>query len=525
MPRSTYVEARAADDASATTAARPSCSRRWPTPNPANRDDQPRGAVARRSTPATCSSRLRSRASCRRRARRSTPACCWSPTRCAANDVPTARSLARRAPTAKPTAASSRRLLRPGTRPSGATRRRARRARRSPGDSLLGAVRRRAARAHPARSSRRPTRRRAVRATGDRQRRRPRNAAAAGAGRRLPRRRRPASARWRCSRAMGTGARRGSTADRAGQAAAWRSTTRPQAFAELLLGLAVDLNRLRQPRAAADAGPGRALRRPRQQRRPRCCWPCCSNASDRADRSAAALDSVSDRRPVRAQARRRRARASAADRSAVPRRCARAQRRRGRRAPAPATSPGSATSCDDLEPLCRGRRRLRPRRRARRAAQGRQPLDAAPAARDAQLEAADRWPEAKRQLQAGAGDRARAAAAPQLSRLWQARAGRGSRRGRGDDPQGAARSRPDDASITDSLGWALYKRGRLPEAIETLQRAAAARPAAGRNPRASRRRAVHAGPPLRGALRVAARRWSPPRTMSRRGSRPSSKPG
>ena len=35
---------------------------------------------------------------------------------------------------------------------------------------------------------------------------------------------------------------------------------------------------------------------------------------------------------------------------------------------------------------------------------------------------------------------------------------------------------PDDASITDSLGWALYKRGRLPEAIETLQRAAASDP-------------------------------------------------
>ena len=31
---------------------------------------------------------------------------------------------------------------------------------------------------------------------------------------------------------------------------------------------------------------------------------------------------------------------------------------------------------------------------------------------------------------------------------------------------------PDDASITDSLGWALYKRGRLNEAIEVLSRAA-----------------------------------------------------
>jgi tetratricopeptide (TPR) repeat protein len=40
----------------------------------------------------------------------------------------------------------------------------------------------------------------------------------------------------------------------------------------------------------------------------------------------------------------------------------------------------------------------------------------------------------------------------------------------------ASALRPDDASITDSLGWALYKRGRLPEAIETLTRAAAGDP-------------------------------------------------
>ena len=41
----------------------------------------------------------------------------------------------------------------------------------------------------------------------------------------------------------------------------------------------------------------------------------------------------------------------------------------------------------------------------------------------------------------------------------------------------ASALRPDDASITDSLGWALYKRGRLPEAIETLRKAAAGDPA------------------------------------------------
>ena len=31
---------------------------------------------------------------------------------------------------------------------------------------------------------------------------------------------------------------------------------------------------------------------------------------------------------------------------------------------------------------------------------------------------------------------------------------------------------PDDASITDSLGWAMFKRGKVDEAIETLQTAA-----------------------------------------------------
>jgi tetratricopeptide (TPR) repeat protein len=40
----------------------------------------------------------------------------------------------------------------------------------------------------------------------------------------------------------------------------------------------------------------------------------------------------------------------------------------------------------------------------------------------------------------------------------------------------ASALRPDDASITDSLGWALFKRGRTGEAIETLTRAAAGDP-------------------------------------------------
>jgi Flp pilus assembly protein TadD len=36
---------------------------------------------------------------------------------------------------------------------------------------------------------------------------------------------------------------------------------------------------------------------------------------------------------------------------------------------------------------------------------------------------------------------------------------------------------PDDASITDSLGWAQFKRGRVSDAIDTLQKASKADPA------------------------------------------------
>jgi Flp pilus assembly protein TadD len=36
----------------------------------------------------------------------------------------------------------------------------------------------------------------------------------------------------------------------------------------------------------------------------------------------------------------------------------------------------------------------------------------------------------------------------------------------------ASQLAPDDASITDSLGWAQFKRGKVEDAIQTLQRAA-----------------------------------------------------
>lgn len=43
----------------------------------------------------------------------------------------------------------------------------------------------------------------------------------------------------------------------------------------------------------------------------------------------------------------------------------------------------------------------------------------------------------------------------------------------------ASALKPDDASITDSLGWAQFKRGKVDEAIETLHRAAIADPGQG----------------------------------------------
>ncbi|WP_310468962.1 tetratricopeptide repeat protein [Sphingomonas sp.] len=91
------------------------------------------------------------------------------------------------------------------------------------------------------------------------------------------------------------------------------------------------------------------------------------------------------------------------------------------------------------------------------------------------LESADRWPEARRTLEAAL------VLAPEqpliLNFLGYAKLERGEDL---DDAEAMIRKAsdiaPDDASITDSLGWAQFKRGRVSEAIETLQRAALADP-------------------------------------------------
>lgn len=91
------------------------------------------------------------------------------------------------------------------------------------------------------------------------------------------------------------------------------------------------------------------------------------------------------------------------------------------------------------------------------------------------LEPANRWPEAKQALNAAL------AASPEqplvLNFLGYAKLERGEDLDLAEAMiRKASALAPDDASITDSLGWALYKRGRLAPAIETLQRAAAADP-------------------------------------------------
>jgi tetratricopeptide (TPR) repeat protein len=91
------------------------------------------------------------------------------------------------------------------------------------------------------------------------------------------------------------------------------------------------------------------------------------------------------------------------------------------------------------------------------------------------LEQAGRWPETKQALQAAL------ALAPDqpliLNFLGYAKLERGEDLDAAEAMiRKASALAPDDASITDSLGWAMFKRGRYADAIETLERAAAKDP-------------------------------------------------
>lgn len=95
--------------------------------------------------------------------------------------------------------------------------------------------------------------------------------------------------------------------------------------------------------------------------------------------------------------------------------------------------------------------------------------------RAASLEQANRWPEAKAELDTALKIE------PEnpllLNFLGYGKLERGEDMDQAEAMiRKASELRPDDASITDSLGWALYKRGQLPEAIETLTKAAAGDP-------------------------------------------------
>ena len=91
------------------------------------------------------------------------------------------------------------------------------------------------------------------------------------------------------------------------------------------------------------------------------------------------------------------------------------------------------------------------------------------------LEEADRWPEAKAAIHAAM------AVSPDNSLLLNFLGYGMLERGESLDSaeamvRKASALRPDDASITDSLGWAQFKRGKVEEAVATLRRAAEAEP-------------------------------------------------
>ena len=348
----------------------------------------------------------------------------------------------------------------------------------------------------------------------------------AAAARPLPRRwPRPASASAARALLVGDGSGAQGARPRPAAARASRSTRPPRAFAELLSGIAIGLARGEDRalplslvqiarHAAPDNSEAHLLGALLLERRGRAAAALAALARIPADDPFAedALDAsarllLAEKRGAEALA--------LAQRSAEPARC--------RARPIMRGSAMSSTSWD-----------ARPRRPtafargggARRCRAGRPNRWTYRLLGAAQLDKLKRWPEAQRAARTGAQG-----LSPDEPLLLNYLGYNSVERGENLDAaeamiRRALALRPDDASITDSLGWALYKRGRLPEAIATLAEGQHRRPRAVRDQRASRRCPVTSrGGGSRRASR-GARRWSPPRKPpSAAGSRPRSSAG